>query len=88
MDLLLGMTRRQRSARVPRIGGLRVMRIPALLALAFALCAVSPASAQEHRSTSSRNLGRVFLPALFGHQLQRVEGYAGRERDFLAGNSS
>ena len=51
-----GMLRLRRSARVPGIGALRV-RIPALLALAFALGAVSPAWSQEHEVPQAEILG-------------------------------
>ncbi len=53
----LGIMRSRRTARVPSSGTLRVMRIPALLALAFAFYAVSPAWSQEHEVPQVEILG-------------------------------
>ena len=46
-----------RSRCVPRIGMLRFMRIPSLLALAFAFCAMQPAWSQEHEVPQVEILG-------------------------------
>ena len=53
----LGMMHVRQSARVPKIGAPRVMRTPALLALAFVLCGVIPAWSQDHEVPKVELLG-------------------------------